>query len=596
VMSGRKGETHYVTVDFGRPVHGYPSLEIMEASPGVVIDFGYCELAQSLYSGEKHVMVDGWMNPEGVVGNGYGDRYITREGSQTVEIPDERTARWLALHLRFTEDGSVAIKNAGFVKSQYPIEETGSFSCGDEWIEKIVKLCRIHAELCMSDAYIDTPGREDGQWLEDARPRAQIAASWYNDTGLRRLLIRTHAEEQGADGDLHPFAPSNYPAYPAPYDWSVQWIAMIYDEYMWTGDTDFVRKYWKNVVSYWDDNVLKLVDESGLWRTGRVLADIRVGVRPRGNHSSGIITPWMIERLRWCVEMARAIGDNAQAEKWTRAADTMTEAFRRYHIVPAGGGVPAHVGDRFDPEHPEAERGFSQAGQTIAVYSGLLTKEEARSVVSYAFTSPQGDPPQGVFRWNNPTYCYRVLHAMAAVGLYDRAVRHLIERYAPYLPGHPANETPPALQGSMGGPLPEYWISRKDLNLRAGEINAAQPNDETGSHGWGCVPLLWLAEDLLGVRVVKPGGNEIAIAPESGGLPYVSGTVMTPKGLVRVYYDPQQWLLKTSVPAGVTARVTTPSAWMGKRISVRQAPSPARMLDERTFRVEGPGEYVFGAY
>lgn len=50
--------------------------------------------------------------------------------------------------------------------------------------------------------------------------------------------IRTLAQSQGPDGQLHPFAPSNYPAYPAPYDWSVQWAAMLYDQYMWSGKFD----------------------------------------------------------------------------------------------------------------------------------------------------------------------------------------------------------------------------------------------------------------------------------------------------------------------------------------------------------------------
>jgi len=113
---------------------------------------------------------------------------------------------------------------------------------------------------------------------------------------------------------------------------------------------------------------------------------------------------------------------------------------------------------------------------------------------------------------------------------------------------------PLSLQGPYGGPLPEYWVSREDLNLKPGEKNPAQPADETGSHGWGSVPLLWLHDSLLGVRIVELGGARLRIAPETGGLAYVAGHTATPKGGVWVYYDPQQWRVEVRIPEGVTRR------------------------------------------
>ncbi len=170
IISGHAGETRYLTFDFGAPTHGYPFFELDDASEGVMIDLGYCEIARSLYSGEEHVKPSGWINAEGVVGPGYADRYITRSGAQSAEMPDERTARWLTLHIHFENDGEIELRRVGIVKSQYPIKPIGSFDCGDERMNQIVKLCLIHAEVTMTDAYVDTPGREDGQWIEDDRP------------------------------------------------------------------------------------------------------------------------------------------------------------------------------------------------------------------------------------------------------------------------------------------------------------------------------------------------------------------------------------------------------------------------------------------
>ncbi|MHB9029719.1 MAG: alpha-L-rhamnosidase-related protein, partial [Candidatus Latescibacterota bacterium] len=404
VIEGKAGTARYITFDFGLPVHGYPLLKLAEASTGVTVDFGYGEIPYSLRDGSAHVRPDGWINTEGVVGPGYGDRYITRSGAQEIELPDERTARWMAVHVRFPRDGRIVLEDIGMVHSQYPIRMAGSFSCGDERIEQIVKLCRIHAEVTMSDAYVDTPGREDGQWIEDDRPRANIGARWFGDNQLRRFLIRTYAESQGSDGGFHPFPPSNFPAYPASYDWSVQWVAVLYDDYLWTGETDLIEQHWDALAKYWTD-VLSHTGADGVWRTSRVYADIRVGLHPENdNQSSGIVTPWIIERLRSSAEMAVAAGKKEQAARWRATSDTMADAFRKLHIVPARGAVPAHVGDRLDTANPALERGYSQAGQTVALLTGLLTPEEARANLEYAFTAPEGAPSPGVTRWNNPTY------------------------------------------------------------------------------------------------------------------------------------------------------------------------------------------------
>ena len=551
VIEGRAGESRYVTFDYDRPVHGYPFIDLAGAPEGTVIDFGYGEIAYTQYKGERPVHTDGWLNPEAVVGPGYADRYITRTGAQRFEVPDERTARWLTLHIHFRHDGAVAFRETGIVKSQFPIRMLGSFDAGDERIAQIVKLCLTHAELTMVDGYVDTPGREDGTWIEDARLRAVIASRWFGDSDLRRLVIRLHAESQKPDGAFHCFPPSNYPADSCGYDWSVQWVAMLRDDYMWTGKTDLVTRYWEQLHRFWDE-ALSHVDGNGVWRTSKVFGDIRVGVHPNGKQSSGIVTPYLIQRLKWSEEMAAAAGHQAEAAEWSGMAEKLSAAFLRDHIVPASGAVPEHVDDVFDPDDPGTPRGFSQAGQAMAAASGFALKP----AIDYVFGAPDGRPPAVIPRWNNPTFAYRALFALSENGFPERAVAHLKERYAPYLPGNARNRVPLELQGPYGGPPPEYWVSREDLGLKEGEVNPAQPVDDTGSHGWQAVPLLWLHDSLLGVRIVEPGGAKLTVTPRTGGLPYVSGSTMTPKGRVWVYWDGHRFELE--LPEGVTAEVTLP--------------------------------------
>ena len=169
----------------------------------------------------------------------------------------------------------------------------------------------------------------------------------------------------------------------------------------------------------------------------------------------------------------------------------------------------------------------------------------------------------------------------------DVFLRRRIRRTEDKLP------VPLQLQGPYGGPLPEYWISREDLGLKPGQKNPAQPADETGSHGWNAVPLLWLHDSVLGVRIVEPGGSKLRIAPEDGGLPYVAGHTFTPKGIVWVHWDPQQWRLEVAIPRGVTAEVAMPQACEHKRVEVIASRGDVRRGDDGTFTIGSSGAYMF---
>jgi hypothetical protein len=387
---------------------------------------------------------------------------------------------------------------------------------------------------------------------------------------------------------LHPFFPSNFPAYPAPWDWSVQWIAMLYDDFVWHNDLEFLAQHWSTVTRFWE-RLLEDVDDDGIWRSSVVLGDVRNSAPLPEGASSGLVTPRIIERLRWSSTMAEALRDAQHAESWRNTAKRLSDAFCRFHVVRAHASVGAIVADFYDPTTDE-HHGYGQVGQLAALLSGVISDQEARDLIDYAFPAPEASPPSEITRWNNPTAVYGVLTALSRHGYQRRALAHLLERYAPYLPKHPRNPVPLSLQGPNGGPLPEYWMSRADFGLTPGEPNPAQPIDATGSHGWGAVPLLWLHESILGVTFA--GAGAITIAPDAAGLPFVQGTTVTPSGTVSVDFDPNAPRLSVEIPAGCTATIVLPPEFDG--LSVRDVDRPGDILsDHDSIVLSDAGRYTF---
>lgn len=586
-ISGENGQTRYVTVDFHRPIHGYPLLEIGECSTQIKFDFGYGEIWRSQHNGHICLHENGWLDTGKVVGSRYADRVVASK-PVLVELPDERTCRWMTVQIYFEKAGSVTLKRLGMISSQHPFDVKGSFSIAsekgeadDKKISEIIHLCLDHAAVTMTDCFVDTPGREDGQWLEDATPRAELCARWSGDTSLRRLFLRTVAESQNAEGVFHLFPPASHPAYGNAADWQIQWGEMLWEEWRWSADAALVKKFFPHLIRYVEKALLPNgLDEHGLWKTPGVFGDIRTSTPVPKNGVSGLVVPWLITRLPRFAQLARISGEPAWAEKWESFASQLKQAFRKFLLLPSDGKRPVLITDALDADLRPLPS-FGQAAHTEALCSDFVTPQEAAGMLDYIFPEPQGAPPEGVRRWNNPTYCERALKALTLHGRSDRALRHLLERYSPHLPGDPANPTPLPLQGPYGGPIPEYWISREDLGYSGGEINIHQQSDDTGSHGWGAVPLLWLHEYVLGVTIESPGGGELHIAPNLCGRKFIRGKTCTPRGLVEVEAH-REGYMSVRLPAEVEAVVVPP--FVARKLNGETTP-----IGENQWRVIGPG-------
>ena len=99
-------------------------------------------------------------------------------------------------------------------------------------------------------------------------------------------------------------------------------------------------------------------------------------------------------------------------------------------------------------------------------------------------------------------------------------------------------------------------------------------------------------DSLLGVRILEPGGGRIGIAPDAGGLPYIAGHTVTPKGTVWVSWDPRQWRLEVTIPAGVQADLIPPVVCKGKRLEAVSAPAPVAGDAKTGLRLTAAGTYV----
>lgn len=85
-----------------------------------------------------------------------------------------------------------------------------------------------------------------------------------------------------------------------------------------------------------------------------------------------------------------------------------------------------------------------------------------------------------------------------------------------------------------------------------------KPNQDW-NHAWGAAPANLLPRFVLGVQPLAPGWSRVSIRPQCGSLTWCEGRVPTPRGPITVRWERgENFRLKVSLPAGVTARVELP--------------------------------------
>lgn len=508
----------YVTWDFGKPLHGYLRIEVANGSAGATLDFLCGELRENLRTGEAVLRPDGSFDPELILGTPCGDRVILRGGKQVIEIPEERTLRWLMIAWNASA-APVRLSRVSVMTSQHPAPGVGSFSGGPKTMAAIVSLCLDHARVTMSDAYVDTTGREDGQWLEDIPYRARLAATWFGDTALRQVTLRHAAEQQAPNGRFRVFPPEDYLDHGCQnLDWGLAWIGLLHDDWQFTGESKRLRTYFPNLVRLLDA-AHRQCNPEGLLADRTCFSDIRCSIK--ANHHFGelesIPNAWYHGFLLQAAEIADAINQPRKAALWRERAGLVRKGFVRFLTE------DSRVAEVWSP--CDGTRGYGQAAVVCAVYHGLVNAQSASRLLRAAFLPPEGSPPAGMRRWNNPTYFYRALRVLSDHGLGEIAGRHFVERFSPYLPD---------------GPLPEYF-----------QLGSAQPDDPTGSHGWAAVPLVWLHDSVLGIRHAEPGGKILRWMPVFAGWPKVSGRVVTPHGCCVIDIDWRKRKFDLTAPPGV---------------------------------------------
>ncbi|MCL2832720.1 MAG: glycoside hydrolase family 78 protein [Treponema sp.] len=470
--------------DFKKIHAGYPILEAAGES-GAIIDVVYAEyIFDGKITFHEH--------------NRPADRFILRQGRNSLETAfGWKAFRYLLLIIR----GSASIIDIKVRSRRYPLVQTGSFECSNDTLNFIRDISLNTIKICMQDGFVDSPSREQQQWIGDGRWQAIIAWQLSPDRRLQKKLLEQIGQSQDWTGMVkarHPDDHNNIPPIPS---FGLAWVNAFADYELYTGDSSMIIPWWPNLVAlmrwftaYEDEN--NMLTDVPHWSY--------IDWGESDTNRGGIVCAlnlMYIEAMHSMTYMAGLIHANDFAEYYTHKAKILAAAVRENLWDDENGFYcDCLVNKELSPKASEP------ANALALLFLHNKNDERARRIIEKIFIKQ--DAGTRSYVRTSPYLQTYTARALKKHGRSDTAYALLKKNYH-------------TMVSSKAVSAWERW-----------EIKGEAP--DSASHGWCAQPLIFFNEVILGIKPLTSGFKTFEFSPDLLDLPYAKGIIPTPYGLITV--------------------------------------------------------------
>ena len=432
-----------------------------------------------------------------------------------------RTYRYLELTVE-TQAEPLVIDDLHGIYTGYPFERRSRIETGSSLVPQILDVGWRTARLCAHESYMDCPYYEQLQYAGDTRIQALVSLYTAGDARLMKNAIAHLNDSRTAEGATMSRAPTRQQQYIPPF--SLWWIGMVHDYYMYVDDAAFVREMLPGVravlqffaqhqkpggplgpLPWWN-----YVDWTTEWRSG---------VPPRdADGSSAPLDLQLLLAYDWAARLETDLGSKAMAAEYAAAAGQLRQSIRPRYWDDGPAALRRYAG----PEAVLAAR--ERARRAGGCHDG---DEEARALVTRLLADASIVQCSYYFR-------HYVHSAVNRVGEGDR-----------YL-------------GLLG-----EWEAMLSRGLTTFAERYEEPGNPSRSdcHAWSSSPNFEVFRTVLGIDTAAPGFRRVRVRPFLGSLERVSGSIPHPRGEVSVTLERAGGRLRAEItlPDGVSGEFS----WKG---------------------------------
>ncbi len=480
----------YIIIDFGKIITAFLELEL-EGVAGGIVDIGY---AERLFDGEFNNSVECT----------FADRYTMKEGKQYFRPYTWKAFRYVKIqfHKCFQE---VKLNSLKGIINTYPYQEKGSFNCDNEKYNRLFEISRYTVRLCSNEFIMDTPWREQGQFLGDvsAVTLGEIY-SCFGDTELPAKYLRQCSSIQHFNGLIPAITNNIWDWDNILIDYNLWWINGIWEHYMYTGEEEWIHQFYPNILKIMQ-TFMQYLDNYGM--LNEVPYSIFIDwadVDTRGE--SAVLNAIFYKTLKIVAQMSVIKGDSYTGDIMKDIAKKIKNNFsQRFYDEQAGCFVDANIKGDLSSK-------ISEHVNCAAILWDLCPDDMADNIINKLYIKQNIDYTEA-----QPFFSAFVLQALEKVNYFDLALEIIDKRWVTRMVDRGAQSTF------------EEWT-----------LNGSWRNGDhfteilrTESHAWSAYPCEFFLRKLIGFEILEPGCKKIKVDPKKTSFDY-SVKLPIPSGIIEV--------------------------------------------------------------
>ncbi len=458
---------------------------------------------------------------------GVKDEIISNgEAHQNFTALSFRTYRYIQLDVT-TQDEDLTIDDFYGMYTGYPFKMNAQFSSSDTSLNRILEIGWRTARLDAQETYTDCPYYEQLQYVGDTRIQAMVSLYNSGDDRLMRNAIQDIANSTLAEGITESRYPHNiHQEIPT---FSLIWISMLHDYYMYRSDTNFVKEQLRisrQVLSFF--HKFQQADGSVQhapywnftdWANGPGWDG---GVAPIGSDgNSALMDLQLLMAYESAYDLEKNLGMNAYATLYEQQINQLKKIIKEKYWD----------ADRKLFSDTKEKKYYSQHANALAIITNVVNKDDAQALGEKLLNDTSLTQATVYFR-------YYLFQALTKAGFGNDYLN---------------------------------WLGIWKENIKWGLTTWAEWDDlnrvRSDCHAWGSSPNIELYRIVLGINTDAPGFSKVKIEPHLGALTNASGEMPHPAGNIKASYILQngKWNINITLPQTITGKFI----WKGKEYALK---------------------------
>ena len=391
----------------------------------------------------------------------------------------------------------------GLITTCYPVEVEANTETDDGSINEILRVCKHTLKYCRQTHHLDSPRHcEPLACTGDYYIESLMTAFSFGDMRLAEFDVERTAELlRHNDGRMFHTT------------YSLIWVRMLYDVYMIGGNFDLLKKcrdaldmLLMRFDTYVGDNGL-IENPPDYMFVDWIYIDGNSMHHPPKALGQSCLNMFYFGALENAAKIYIELGDPHSAEKCRQRKETLRSAINSLLFDGEKGcyfeGLntltkPELLG-KWMPQNVE-KRYCLKHSNILAAYFGVCDDDTGRILIDKVMSNDISGDCQ-------PYFMHYLLEAVYRLGLREKYTLEICNRWK-----EPVLNCRKGLVEGFVVPEPTYRFDH--------------------SHAWGGTPLYSLPKALMGLKIAKPGMQEITLSPSLLGLNHARVELLTPYGKV----------------------------------------------------------------